>query len=129
MRATAQLHVNGSRQPAIVITIVGVRGKEFTLVRLLGDIDFPLGPEMTERVTDVIERGARRLVFDLADVTFVDSTTLGTVASAHKRMSEKRGWLGVVCPDPSMRRLFSITGLDRAFPVHESLASLVSALD
>jgi anti-sigma B factor antagonist len=124
-----QPHINGGRKPAIVVTSVGVLGKEFTLVKLVGDVGLELGPDLTERVTNEIERGAMRLVFDLSDATFIDSATLGTMVGAHQRLSERGGRLGVVCHDPMMLKVLAITGLDRTFPVHEDLASLLAVLE
>ena len=125
----AQPHINGGRKPAIVVTTVGVLGKEFTLVKLVGDVGLELGPDLTERVTREIDRGATRIVFDLTGATFIDSAALGTMVGAHRRLRERDGCLGVVCQDRMMRKLLSITGLDREFAVHEDLASLLGVLE
>lgn len=117
---------NAGPWPQVVITTVDAEGENVTLVRLIGEIDLELAPELRGGITKAIKRGARSMVFDLAEATFIDSTTLGNIALAHKRMRQTGGWMGVVCPDPTMARLFSITGLHRMFPVRDSLASLIS---
>jgi len=125
MSAQVEADTAGPR-PEIVITTVDAEGENVTLVRLIGEIDLEVAPELRGGITKAIKRGARSMVFDLAQATFIDSTTLGNIALAHKRMRENGGWMGVVCPDPTMARLFSITGLHRLFPVRESLALLLS---
>jgi anti-sigma B factor antagonist len=125
MIAQVDADTAGAR-PEIVITTVDVEGESYTLVKLIGEIDLEVAPELRGGITKELKHGAISMVFDLAEATFIDSTTLGNIALAHKRMREKGGWMGVVCPDPTMARLFSITGLHRMFPVRDSFASLIS---
>lgn len=102
-------------------TTVGDIAESFTTIALVGAIDLFVAPELMERVRSAIEDGATRLVFDLTDATFIDSTTLGTFVSAHKRVQPAGGWIGIACPDPTMARIFAITGLDRMFAVRARL--------
>jgi anti-sigma B factor antagonist len=111
----------------MLITTVGAGEEQLTLVTLAGEIDFHLAPELMERTRNALDHGAKTVAFDLTDVTLIDSTTLGTMLSAHKRLSAGDGRMCVVCPDPVMAKIFSITGLDRLFPVHKDLGSLLAA--
>jgi anti-sigma B factor antagonist len=128
MGRIAQQETAGLDRPEVVVTAVASGGNRFTVIRLVGEIDLHVAPELMERVRGAIERGDVTLLFDLTDASFIDSTTLGSMVSAQKRLRARGGRLGVVCPDPMMAKIFSITGLDRMFPVHESLASLLGAL-
>ena len=71
---------------------------------------------MRERLIDLVNGGATRLVLDLEAVDFLDSTGLGTIVS-----------LRLVCTEARIRRLFEITGLDKAVPLHASLDDAISA--
>jgi anti-sigma B factor antagonist len=114
-------------RPAVVAMAVAAGGERVTVIRLAGEIDLYLAPELMEQTRMAIDRGAKRLVFDLTDASIIDSTTLGSMVSAQKRLRARGGWVGVVCPDPLMARVFSITGLDRVLPVRETLTSLLGA--
>jgi anti-sigma B factor antagonist len=67
------------------------------------------------------------MVLDLEAVDFVDSTGLGTIVSVLKRARTHGGDLRLVCTEARIRRLFEITGLDKAVPLHASLEDALSA--
>ena len=71
-----------------------------------------------------------RVILDLTEVPFVDSTALGTILASMKKMRADDRELIVVAGNPVVARALSITGLDRVFNVHHSLAeAITSALD
>jgi anti-sigma B factor antagonist len=57
-----------------------------------------------------------RVVVDLSEVDFVDSTVLGVLVLAQKRLLANGGDLLLVYGSPETRRPFELTGLDRIFP-------------
>jgi anti-sigma B factor antagonist len=63
----------------------------------------------------------------MTDATFVDSTTLGVLLGAVKRLRLQGGELEIVCSDLNIRRILSITLLDRAFTIYESLDEALRA--
>jgi anti-sigma B factor antagonist len=66
------------------------------------------------------------VVVDLSRVTFIDSTGLGVLVGALKRVREK-GALSLVCPQRQVRRVFEITGLTKVFPMFNSLEEAVAS--
>ncbi|HEX6714626.1 MAG TPA: STAS domain-containing protein [Thermoleophilaceae bacterium] len=101
------------------------------VVDVAGEVDLYSAPELKMHILDAIDAGKTRIVVDLTRTTFIDSTTLGVLVGARKRLREHNGALAVVCPDPDKLGLFEMTGLDRVFSIHtdrnEALASLRSA--
>jgi anti-sigma B factor antagonist len=87
------------------------------IVSVQGDLDLFTAPELKQRLTDAIERGTTRVVVDLDEATSIDSTTLGVLIAAVKRLRLRHGDLAVVCSDPGIARTFEITGLDEVFGV------------
>ena len=78
----------------------------------------------------MIEEGKKKVVVDLSEATFIDSTTLGVLVGGVKRLRPSGGSLALVCTDQNIQKIFEITGLDRVFPIHETreaaLASVAS---
>jgi anti-sigma B factor antagonist len=99
----------------------------WTVVTVHGEIDVATSPTLRERLIDQVNGGATRLVLDLEAVDFLDSTGLGTIVSLLKRVRTHGGDLRLVCTEARIRRLFEITGLDKAVPLHASLDDAISA--
>jgi anti-sigma B factor antagonist len=85
-----------------------------------GDVDLYTAPELRAELNRLIDLGARRIVVDLTTATFIDSTTLGVLLGALKRLRPTGGELSVVCADPNIRRIFQITLLDRVFSIFDT---------
>ena len=66
------------------------------------------------------------VVVDLTRVTFIDSTGLGVLVGAFKRVREC-GALSLVCPQRSVRRVLEITGLTQVFPLFNTLEEAVAS--
>jgi anti-sigma B factor antagonist len=102
--------------PATLELIVSEHGDE-TVVRAAGELDVNTAPELREQLAKLVNDGTRRIVVDLADVAFIDSTALSVLVSALKRLRQADGDLELASPNPSVRRVFEITGLTRLFTI------------
>ena len=58
------------------------------------------------------------MLVDLSHATFIDSTTLGVLMGAVKRLRPAGGELAIACNDPNIRKIFEITLLDRIFEIY-----------
>jgi anti-sigma B factor antagonist len=82
------------------------------VVSVRGEIDLFTAPEFKGRIHDAIEAGRDLIVVDLTATTFIDSSSLGVLISAHRRLQMRGGRLVVACDVPSVISTFKITGLD-----------------
>ena len=98
----------------------------WTVVSVYGELDVATSPSLRERLIRLVGDGSTRLVLDLQGVDFLDSTGLGTIVSALKRARTHGGDLRLVCTEARIRRLFEITGLDKAVPLHASLDDAIA---
>jgi anti-sigma B factor antagonist len=88
------------------------------VIAVHGQADLHTAPELRNAITAALDGGAKGLVVDLSDATFIDSMTLGVLLGAVKRLRPRGGKLSIVCVDPHIRRIFEITLLDRVFSLH-----------
>jgi anti-sigma B factor antagonist len=88
-----------------------------TVLSAAGELDVNTAPELREHLSRLINGGARQIAVDLAEVSFVDSTALSVLVSALKRLRQSDGDLTLASPNPSVRRVFEITGLTRLFTI------------
>jgi anti-sigma B factor antagonist len=113
---------------------------EFTLTRdaldddrqviaVTGEIDLFTAPELKAAIADAIEQGRIRLVIDLTDTSFLDSTALGVLIGAIKRLRGRGGRLTIVNVDDNIAKTFEITGLDQIFTIKPTREGAIAALD
>jgi anti-sigma B factor antagonist len=89
---------------------------DHVLVTAAGEVDIATVPQLQERLSALAASG-RPLIVDLLQVTFIDASGLGVLASVASRVRARGGSLHAVCIRYSVRRLFTITGLDRQIPL------------
>ena len=90
------------------------------MIAVHGQADLHTAPELRNAIGNALDDGARSLVIDLSEATFIDSMTLGVLLGAVKRLRPTGGKVTIVCVDPHIRRIFEITLLDRVFSLHAS---------
>lgn len=87
------------------------------VVAVAGEVDIFTAPDLKRTIAQAIEDGARLLVVDLTQTRFLDSTALGVLIGAVKRLRPLDGRLAIVNTEPSTAKTFQITGLDRIFTI------------
>ena len=99
------------------------------VVAVRGEIDLFTAPELKTKLTDAIEGGKSRIVVDLTETSFLDSTALGVLIGAVKRLRTREGSLVIVNTDQNIAKTFEITGLDQIFTILPDRDAAISALD
>src|SRR3954471_19475982 len=87
------------------------------VVAVRGEIDIFTAPEFKERITGAIDAGRDLVVVDLGATSFIDSSSLGVLISAHRRLSGRDGRLVIACDVPAVLNTFKITGLDAVLEI------------
>src|SRR3954452_20891727 len=90
------------------------------VVEVEGQVDLFSAPSLKERIWQVIDDGKTQLVVDLSHVTFMDSTGLGVLIGARKRLLPEGGELALVITSNDIDHLFELTGLDGTFSICRS---------
>jgi anti-sigma B factor antagonist len=94
-----------------------------------GEIDLFTAPELKQVLAESIEAGRIRIIVDLTETTFLDSTALGVLIGAVKRLRSRDGVLTIVNTDANIAKTFEITGLDQIFTIRPTRDEAVEALD
>ena len=101
---------------------------ETHVIELGGEIDLYTAPELEERLAAIFENGKRRVVVDLLEVTFIDSTGLRVIVSALQRVQGIGGALVLVCVNENVLQVFEITGLDKLLPLYGTREEALAAV-
>lgn len=104
----------------------GVERRNGALVlHLAGEIDLYNANELRDALLQALDSKPTRVVVDLTDVHFVDSTALGVLVEARSTL----GGIGLLLAGPrhETRRTLQVSGLDRHLPVHDSVDDALHA--
>jgi anti-sigma B factor antagonist len=91
-----------------------------------GEVDIYTAPNLREQVGGLVDEERNRIVVNLLGVGFMDSSGLGALVAALKRVRERDGDMRLVCDDGPVRRVLSITGLHQVFSVYPSVEAATS---
>jgi anti-sigma B factor antagonist len=83
-------------------------------VVVTGAVDVCSAPELKEQLLALVHRDGRDVVVDFSACTFVDSAIVAALVSALHELANNGRRLLAVCPAGPVRRVFSLTGFDRA---------------
>ncbi len=90
-----------------------------TLVLIPGErrLDARVAVEFKEQAIELVGQGHSRVLLDLGNVDFVDSTGLAALISIVKRLGQE-GRMSICCAAPGILDLFRLTRMDRVFPLY-----------
>lgn len=88
-----------------------------TFVDLVGDIDLRGSPALHSALVDLANERPKRLVLNLAEVPYMDSSGVGTLVEVFRRVTRHAGKLVLCGMSARVRSVFEITKLDRFFTI------------
>ena len=113
----------GARQDPIA----GIeRSDAWVVVALAGELDLYNAQVVRDTLLECCSEDPDRLVVDLSEVEFIDSTALGVLIEARSRMTQRHRFL-LAGPGLETKRALEVSGLDRHFSVHATREDALSA--
>lgn len=88
-----------------------------TVIAPRGELDLSSHQRFRQAIGEVLGAGRVDVVVDLANTTFMDSTSLGTLIGARRRTHAGGGSFTILCHDQRLIRLFQVTSLDKVFTI------------
>lgn len=110
------------KDPVLRVETVGTA----RVVRLGGELDLYNADRMRTALGDACADSPERVVVDLSEVEFIDSTALGVLIEARTKLDNRQGFL-LAAPALETRRALEISGLDRHFTVHDTVPEALVA--
>jgi anti-sigma B factor antagonist len=97
-----------------------------TVLVVQGDVDLHAAPQLRDRLNAALDGGHAGVVVDFTKTSFLDSTALGVLLGAVKRLQVGDGRIQLVVSRPEIRRIFEITLLDQILPLAETRAEALA---
>ena len=86
-------------------------------LRLVGEMDAGTVGTFRSALAEVGDTDSGRVILDLGELDFIDSTGLGALVGALRRFRDVGGDVILVGVRPRVAKLLELTGLDRAFTI------------
>jgi anti-sigma B factor antagonist len=96
-----------------------------------GELDQATAEELRDPLQKSIGGEARAVMIDMTKCAFIDSTGLGVIVEAWKLLQERNGnsaSFSICCPEPEVKRLLEVTGLDQAIAIRDTREEAIAAL-
>ncbi|MFJ8595203.1 STAS domain-containing protein [Streptomyces sp. NPDC093598] len=108
------------------LSVVSTTMEGIRVLMLTGEIDHHTGNQF-QRALYFSDAPRPRIVVDLGGVTFMDSTGINILISAHRALSEAGGWLRLTAPGETVKRTMNIVGIDTIIDCRETLHQALSS--
>ena len=110
------------KHPVLGVDTVGTA----RVVRLGGELDLYNAAQVRSALADACAQAPERIVVDLGQVEFIDSTALGILIETRTKLENRDGFL-LAAPGLETRRALQISGLDKLFTVHDTVPEALGA--
>jgi anti-sigma B factor antagonist len=91
------------------------------VVRAAGEVDLRTSPQLREVLLKVAQSKPKRLIIDLSDVDYMDSSGVGTMVEVKRLIERAGGRLILVALQPRVRSVFEVTQLERFFDIANNI--------
>jgi anti-sigma B factor antagonist len=109
-------------QPALQLKITSKPIEHgYYMVDIDGEVDIATSTQLRDALYEIIAQGHNNLVLNLDQVRYIDTSGLGVLMGARKRVREHEGRILIVCSNPRLQRLFAITSLAKVFDIFDTI--------
>jgi anti-sigma B factor antagonist len=99
-----------------------------SILDVAGELDLYTSPKLKAALDDMMTAGHTRLVVNLLQAKYLDSTALAILSAALQETKAAGGTLSLVFNQPHLTRLFAITGLADVFPIFPTETEALDAV-
>lgn len=103
-------------------------GAPYTLVALAGELDATNNQQLRHTLEAEIAAGPRRLIVDLSQLEFMDSSALKVLLHGHRALARRGGALALAHPQGPVARVLALTRADQLVPVSDSVEQAAASL-
>ena len=97
------------------------------VIKVTGRLDAVTAPEYEQQFTSLITAGETRFVVDFEKLEYISSAGLRVLLSTAKQTKAKNGHIHLANIGGAVKEVFDISGFGSIFPMHESVASALTA--
>ena len=100
---------------------------DVAVLSLVGELDADTAPKLHATLADLLDLPVPRIVVDLSDLKFCDSTGLSAFIVSKQVISARGGWLSFAGANPFLASLLETVGLSRYFAIFPQVDDAIAA--
>ncbi|MFD8207057.1 STAS domain-containing protein [Streptomyces sp. NPDC059695] len=127
MSAPDHVHPPHTGGPGNLTVALATGTSGIHVVSLAGEVDHATGSLLAEALATVGDGVHPRVVIDLSQVTFMDSSGINILITSHHALTESQGWLRLASPTQAVMRAIRIVGIDAFIDCHATLPRALAA--
>ncbi len=89
-------------------------------VNLYGEVDIYNADSLKSELQALIAEKSADIILDCTNLKYIDSTGLGVLVNALKRVKEQDKSINIINLKPYIAKIFTLTGLDKIFVIEVS---------
>lgn len=97
------------------------------VIAVAGELDMATAPQLQAHISEMLEQGRNRLVFDLSEVSFCDSTGLSVFVRAKNSCDGAGGAVALAAPQRGVLRILEVSGLVEVLPTYATVEEATAA--
>ena len=109
------------------LTVQSEQRGDVAVISIAGELDMATAPRLQAQINELLDNGRSRLVFNLADVSFCDSTGLSVFVRAKNACDGLGGTVRLAAPQRGVQRILEVSGLVEVLPTYSSVEEAVAA--
>ena len=98
-----------------------VQRGDISVVKLTGEVDASNAMDLRKSLQRLIDSSHTKILVDLKDVNYIDSTGLGILVMAYKLARGRNGSIKFSNVSPHISKLFELTNVNKLFEIYQSV--------
>jgi anti-sigma B factor antagonist len=100
---------------------------DVAIVVLHGELDVAVAPKLKTVLKQTLEQGNKKVVVDMKNVLFVDSSCLGVMVNAHKMAVGLNAAVKFAQSSEQVRKIFELTRTDKHLSFHATIGEAIKS--
>ena len=109
--------------------IIEEKNDKLNILKLEGRLDAASAKEIKSKINELVKKERTKIVMDLSEINFIDSTGLGCMVSCLRTVSKKGGDIKITGLQAQVRAIFELTRLHRIFQIFDDTDAAIKSFE
>jgi len=99
------------------------------IVKLIGELDHHVSDYVRRKIdSEMIKPTTKNMVFDLSNLSFMDSSGIGIIMGRYRAISRINGQVAVACSNTQILKLLEMSGIGNVVPIFDDADKAVKSV-